>query len=1457
MFSPVASLDRKESGFPPKGVPAVFPEMKNAADFDAEATPRAQSGRFQPQAGVGIDCVSRATQPFMDTGSDISVLEWRSRKHSISADGNQVVFESNAGNLVLGQKGTNGVFVYDRITGVIELVSRATGTTTTVGNNISLNPVLSANGQFVAFLSAATDLVPGQVDTNQAFDVFLFDRSSGTTQLVSRAVGTTTVTGNAGNGNIEELSISSDGRWVAFESGATNLVPNQIDTTVASDLFVFDRLSGVTQLVSRVAGTIATGTNSDSRYPMLSSDGRFLVYQSWAINLVPGQVNISSGDDVFVFDVETGTNQLVSRAAGTTTTTGNQISFDPWISENGQWITFSSSATNLVTDQNDTNQNQDVFLFNRVSGTIELVSRAAGALTTTGNAWAGTSSVSQDGTWVVFESRATNLVLGLTDANSVHDTDIFLYNRLSGVIKLVSQAAGTSSMTGDAVSRFPRMSASGQWITFQSYASNLVPGQTSSSPEYFSLNVFLYDQTSETTQLVSRVAGTSTVGANSLSEPPVISQNGQIIAFGSQATNLVSGLTDFLNRDVFVFDRSTQITTVASRHAFGAACQTGLGKSSLDFTWHPLFSEALKWESENRQSVSRDGRYVVFSSTAPNLVPDQSMKFFDFYNVFVRDLITQTTTLVSREVGTQATEANRYSNVPALSADGRWIVYASLATNLVSGQVDNNNDSDVFLYDRQTGITELVSRGAGTLTTTGNSYSGAPSISADGRFITFLSQSTNLVIGLVKRNSLDDVFVYDRLTQTTELVSRAAGTTTTTGNSISTNPTISEDGKFIVFQSQANDLVPGQIGGTELTNIFVYDRIAGITKMVSRVAGTVATAGNGMSISPRISADGQVITFMSISTNLVPSQIEKNGHSDIFVYDQTSGKTQLVSHAAGTTITTGNFHSFNPAISADGNFITYESVATDLVFSQNDTNLTWDVFVYNRVSGTTELVSRAAGTRTTTGNQKSVSPTISGNGQFVAFESIATNLVPGQTDTSGTTDIFVFDRINNQIRLVSGVNGSPSITVRGITNSPQISQNGQYIVFQSYSNNLIPDDYNNNLDVFVAEVFPPVTATLAGGGTICTSQSTTLTATVVGGTPPYTLTLTNGGGTQTGNSPLSFTVSPLTTTTYAIQSGTDASGNPVTGTGNATVTVNFCTELPALLVADTTNNRIQRFNGTTWSVVGPGTVGSGTGQFRAPEAVVFNQAGRIYVADTGNNRIQWSTNGGTTWAIFAANGSGLNQVSGPRGLALDQSGNLYVADGGNNRVVRFNNGIPGNAVILATNGTTSGRVQNPNGLAIDTTFSLFIADTGNNRIQKITSASTQTVPNTGTVIAGIGSGLTSVRMPQGVAIDSVGNLYVADTGNNRITRFAGGNPGTATVLAGSGTALGQVRAPEGVTISAFSTGPLAGGLSLIVSDTSNNRIQGRLLNATIWGLVGTPNGLGSSPGQFRAPSKIR
>ena len=309
-----------------------------------------------------------------------------------------------------------------------------------------------------------------------------------------------------------------------------------------------------------------------------------------------------------------------------------------------------------------------------------------------------------------------------------------------------------------------------------------------------------------------------------------------------------------------------------------------------------------------------------------------------------------------------------------------------------------------------------------------------------------------------------------------------------------------------------------------------------------------------------------------------------------------------------------------------------------------------------------------------------------------------------------------------------------------------------------------------------------------------------------------------------------------------------------------TVTINLinCTLQYALMVADTSNNRIQGFDGTNWAVIGLGTVGSGNGQFRLPEAVAFSFDGqRIYVADTGNNRIQWSTDAGVTWADFATNGTATNQVKAPQGLAVDSAGNLYVSDTGNGRVMRFNNGVPGFGVIIASNGTASGQVGSPRGLAVDSTFRLFVTDETNSRILRINNANTVVATTSGTVIATAGTGMNKVQNPQGITIDSNGTIFVADTGNSRILRWVNANPANASTMALTGSQLGQVNRPEGVTVVQFTSGPFAGGPFLVVGDTSNNRIQGRFIPTGQWNLVGSPNNIGSGVGQFRAPSKIQ
>ncbi|MBX7223175.1 MAG: immunoglobulin domain-containing protein [Blastocatellia bacterium] len=349
------------------------------------------------------------------------------------------------------------------------------------------------------------------------------------------------------------------------------------------------------------------------------------------------------------------------------------------------------------------------------------------------------------------------------------------------------------------------------------------------------------------------------------------------------------------------------------------------------------------------------------------------------------------------------------------------------------------------------------------------------------------------------------------------------------------------------------------------------------------------------------------------------------------------------------------------------------------------------------------------------------------------------------------------------------------------------------------------------------------------------SDTFTIPATVVGDTGSYYVTISGGCGTVMS----AFTL--------------------IVG----------ATELDAIYVADTNNNRIQRFKNNAWTVLGLAGPGVALGQFRTPEAVVADITGmKIYVADTGNNRIQFSLDGGATWQLFAGTGSGLNQTSAPQGLALDTVGNLYVSDAvGGGRVLRFNGGTPGTGILLASLGNAVGTVNQPRGLAVDTSNNLFIADTGNNRIQRLSAANTVTPPvpvGNFTVIATLGSGLTpagQVRAPEGVAVDNMGNLYVADTQNNRTLLFPGGAAGAATLLStGPASGAGQVRTAEGITVC---QGPVIGGATgtsaVIVGDTQNNRIIGSTTPTVLasYVLVGTPNNVGSATGQFRTPSKIR
>ena len=394
-------------------------------------------------------------------------------------------------------------------------------------------------------------------------------------------------------------------------------------------------------------------------------------------------------------------------------------------------------------------------------------------------------------------------------------------------------------------------------------------------------------------------------------------------------------------------------------------------------------SDGTESERESRNpAISADGRYVAFESSASNLVPGDTNGTLD---VFVHDRVTGETTRVS--VAFDGTQGNGHSRSPAISADGRYVAFESVATNLVPSYADGRYH--VFVHDRVTGETTRVSDAFDG--TQGNAHSGHPAISADGRYVAFDSRATNLVPD--DTNNAADVFVHDRLTGETTRVSVLSGGAQSDG--LSEHPTMSADGRYVTFESHARNLVPDDTNA--MGDVFVHDRVTGETTRVS--VASDGTESGAHSLYPAISGDGRYVAFESWGSNLVPG--DTNGTLDVFVHDRVTGETTRVSVASDGAQADGR--SERATISADGRYVAFESYASNLV--PGDTGLIFQVFVHDRVTGEATRVSVASdGTR---GDSISRNSSISGDGRYVAFESYSTNLVPGDTNAVG--DVFVRD----------------------------------------------------------------------------------------------------------------------------------------------------------------------------------------------------------------------------------------------------------------------------------------------------------------------------------------------------------------------------------------------------------------------------------------------------------------
>jgi hypothetical protein len=370
-------------------------------------------------------------------------------------------------------------------------------------------------------------------------------------------------------------------------------------------------------------------------------------------------------------------------------------------------------------------------------------------------------------------------------------------------------------------------------------------------------------------------------------------------------------------------------------------------------------------------------------------------------------------------LSTANVQGNGASLGSSISKDGKFVAFESQASNLIAN--DLNGAQDIFVRNRPAGKTSRVSRRSNGGEANDSSF--GPHLSGSGRFVAFTSAATNLV-GL-DGNSASDVFVHDSVSKKTKRVSTRSNGAEANGASVLYG--ISADGRYVVFYSFASNLVAGDSNG--VIDVFVKDRKSGKTKRVSR--RTNGAQGNGNSYYSAISPNGRYIAFVSDATNLVPN--DSNGTSDVFVHDRKSKKTVRASIAS------------------------------------NGTNAAWDVFLHNIGTRKTRRVSVSSAGIQSNGNSSVTfgPPRLSADGKRIAFDSVATNLVAG--DTNGAQDAFLHNRANQTTRRASvRFDGTQADNQSFVTD---ISSGGRFVTFLSNATNLVGGDTNGQYDVFVRGPF--------------------------------------------------------------------------------------------------------------------------------------------------------------------------------------------------------------------------------------------------------------------------------------------------------------------------------------------------------------------------------------------------
>jgi Tol biopolymer transport system component len=671
----------------------------------------------------------------------------------ITPDGRYVAFFSNATNLVPGVISAGEIYLRDLVAGITIWASTNAGSLSGMSNAISYNHAISADGKFVAFQTSTNPLL----SFSRRGVILRYNLDTGSTDLVN-----TNAYSQAENPeDIRNLDMTPDGRFIAFVAGN--------NTTNA--IYVWDAQSSSTVLASGdLSNAIPVGSICD--WPNIDASGRFVAFLSSATNMV---TNTIAGDyHLYLRDLQTATTTLVDADTnGIGASVGPMTA--PSLHGDVRLIAFERLDGDLVA--NDRNHAYDVFLRDVQAGVTELVSARHPALpSAAGNGpSAGSVSVSGDGRYVAFGSDADDVVLG--DTNGLRD--IFVRDRFNGAIVQVS--IGTNGATADGFSSEPSISANGRYVAFTSSADNLVAGDANKAQD-----VFVRDLQLGTNILIS-VATNGTTG-NSASYSPMISSDGRYVVFRSVANNLARG-TLAGSENLFLRDVFSARTYLLSSSTVYAASMTPDGRFVASSEYYAGSAKLYVWDSQLAARISTN-----YTGTIPNLIGLSSdgtrIAYLGSGILAAIDRgANQSWSIVSNVVGANSLGLR-------FTADGRFFVFAASTSGYTNRQI--------WLYDFDARTKGLVSRSFDG-TTGANADCDSPDITPDGRFVVFRSLATNLVSS-TDTNGEPDIFLHDRLTGTMTLLS-ANRFADKAGDRRSRSPRFSADSHTLFFQSWASDLV--------------------------------------------------------------------------------------------------------------------------------------------------------------------------------------------------------------------------------------------------------------------------------------------------------------------------------------------------------------------------------------------------------------------------------------------------------------------------------------------------------------------------------------------------------------------------------------------------------------------------------------------------------------------------